>query len=334
MAPLLAEEVIKHPAFNTVDWKLHPTTSGTCTVAHNRRGGPLNMNYEIHGTGPVKLVWVMGLNGSLKDWKRQTKYFGHQHASRYSCLIFDNRGVGRSDKPVCYYSTSEMAQDAVDLVAALGWIDLSALPKRSIHVIGASMGGMIAQEIGMLIPDRLLSLTLCCTAPRVVRTGPFFENLRQRASMFIPRHVDVELERIAKSTFADDFLAQPDTEYEDPAMNFPTKRDRFAAAMLQKRADTEAHTKKGFLMQIVACYFHQKSAEQLKSLGDQVGRERIFVCHGTKDLMLTFRHGEIIREEIGEGIEWKVFEGSGHMLGWEREQELNKMLEEFVDRCN
>ncbi|GAQ36917.1 hypothetical protein ABZX51_000922 [Aspergillus tubingensis] len=333
MAPLLAEEVIKHPAYNTINYDLPATTSGSCTVAQNRRGGPLNINYEIHGTGPVKLVWVMGLNATLKDWRRQTKYFGHQQASKYSCLVFDNRGVGRSDKPVAYYSTSEMARDVVDLVASLGWIDLATPPKRSIHVIGASMGGMIAQEIGMLIPDRLLSLTLSCTAPRLVRTGPFLENLRERAGMFIPRHVDIELERMARSLFPEDFLAEPDTEYEDPAMNFPTKRDRFAAGMLHKRADTEAHTKKGFMMQVLACYFHHKSAEQLKLLGDQVGRERIFVCHGTRDLMLTFRHGEIIREEIGDGIQWKVFEGSGHMLGWEREHELNKMLEEFVDRC-
>ncbi|PWY92178.1 hypothetical protein BO70DRAFT_4884 [Aspergillus heteromorphus CBS 117.55] len=56
MAPLLAEEVVKHPAFDTVDWNLPSTSSGTCTVAQGRRGGPLNLYYETHGTGPVKLV--------------------------------------------------------------------------------------------------------------------------------------------------------------------------------------------------------------------------------------------------------------------------------------
>ena len=56
MAPLLAEEVIKHSAYNTINYDLPATTSGSCTVAQNRRGGPLNINYEIHGTGPVKLV--------------------------------------------------------------------------------------------------------------------------------------------------------------------------------------------------------------------------------------------------------------------------------------
>ncbi|KAL4914429.1 Alpha/Beta hydrolase protein [Aspergillus aurantiobrunneus] len=334
MAPLTAAEVVAHPAYQHLDWKLSPTTSGTCPVAQNRRGGPLNLYYQIHGTGPTKLVFIMGLNAAHSEWKRQTKFFGHNNASKYSVLVFDNRGVGKSDKPISYYSTSEMARDAVDLLAALHWIDLSAPAARDIHVIGASMGGMISQELAMLIPDRLASLTLCCTAPRVERTAPFLENLRERAEMFIPRKVDQELERLSRSLFPADFLALPDDENEDPKKNFPTKRDRFAAGRLRKLEDPEGFTKKGFLMQVVACYFHHKSAAQLKVLGDRVGRERIAVLHGTVDRMLTFHHGELLSRELGEGILYKVWEGSGHMLPWEKEEEMNLLVEELVQRCS
>ncbi|PLB52075.1 putative alpha/beta hydrolase [Aspergillus steynii IBT 23096] len=330
MAPLTATEVVNHPAYKAVGYNLTPTVSGTHPVAHNRRGGPFNLYYEIHGTGPIKTVWIMGLNASHQDWRRQTRYFGHEHADKYSCLVFDNRGVGQSDKNVTFYSTSEMARDAVDLVASLGWIDLSAAPARAIHVIGASMGGMIAQELAMLIPDRLASLSLCCTAPRLVRTAPFMENLYQRASMFIPRHIDVELDQLAHSIFADAFLTQPDEEHEDARLNFPTKRDRFAASALKKREDTEGFTKKGFMLQIVACFFHQKTAKQLAELAERVGRERISLQHGTEDRMLTLKHGEILKEELGEGVVWKAYEGTGHMLGWERETELNGFLDEFI----
>lgn len=68
--------------------------------------------------------------------------FGHDRASKYSCLIFDNRGIGESDKPVMRYSTSEMAKDALELLDHVGWIG-----KRSAHIVGISMGGMIAQEM-------------------------------------------------------------------------------------------------------------------------------------------------------------------------------------------
>jgi hypothetical protein len=56
MAPLTAAEIVKHPAYDALAWNLPPTKTGTCPVAQKRRGGPLNLYYEIHGTGPAKLV--------------------------------------------------------------------------------------------------------------------------------------------------------------------------------------------------------------------------------------------------------------------------------------
>ena len=84
----------------------------------------------------------MGLGGMKYAWQRQTKDFGHTQADKYSCLVYDNRGIGDSDKPRSRYSTSEMAKDAVEVIDHLGWTD-----KRQLHVIGISMGGMIAQEV-------------------------------------------------------------------------------------------------------------------------------------------------------------------------------------------
>ena len=78
----------------------------------------------------------------LTSRQRQTQDFGHDHSSEYSSLIFDNRGMGESDKPIARYSTSEMAKDAFDLLNYLGWTS-----KRQLHIIGVSMGGMIAQEM-------------------------------------------------------------------------------------------------------------------------------------------------------------------------------------------
>ena len=57
-------------------------------------------------------------------------------------LVFDNRGMGDSDKPWSRYSTSEMARDAIELCNHVGWG-----PQSQMHVVGSSMGGMIAQEM-------------------------------------------------------------------------------------------------------------------------------------------------------------------------------------------
>ena len=62
--------------------------------------------------------------------------------------MFDNRGMGESDKPLLRYTTSEMAKDVVELLDHVGWTQ-----ERNVHVVGISMGGMISQELVRLAID-------------------------------------------------------------------------------------------------------------------------------------------------------------------------------------
>lgn len=116
----------------------------------------------------------MGLGGMKYAWQRQTKDFGHTQADKYSCLVYDNRGIGDSDKPRSRYSTSEMAKDIIEVIDHLGWNN-----QRQLHVIGISMGGMIAQEI---VSRTLVSYIKPCAAP-----GPsnfIKQHKRQRRSRY------------------------------------------------------------------------------------------------------------------------------------------------------
>ena len=110
--------------------------------------------------------FIIGLGGFLSAWQRQAKDFGHSpktnggHSQKYSVLVFDNRGMGKSDKPIAGYSTSDLAKDTLELAGHLGWT-----VRRQLHVVGSSMGGMIAQEMvrseGLLAHNAvLLHLTL------------------------------------------------------------------------------------------------------------------------------------------------------------------------------
>lgn len=113
------------------------------------------LHYSVSGRrdGPPVLM-VQGLGADSRGWIRQRVAF----ASRYRVIVFDNRGVGRSDKPDGPYDLEVMAQDAVAVLDAAG-VDQA-------HVMGASMGGAIAQIIGVRHPDRAASLILACTACR------------------------------------------------------------------------------------------------------------------------------------------------------------------------
>jgi len=118
--------------------------------------------WEEHGEGEPVLL-IMGLGYTLDMWHRTTPIL----ARHYRVILFDNRGVGRSDCPPGPYSIAEMARDAAAVLDAAG-CDM-------VHVFGVSMGGMIAQEFALAYPERVKSLILGCTAaggPEAVPAEP------------------------------------------------------------------------------------------------------------------------------------------------------------------
>ena len=118
----------------------------------------INIAYKSEGQGNP-LVLIMGFAGTRGSWIFQRKVF-KKHCQ---VITFDNRGVGRSDKPSEQYSIRVMADDTVALMDHLGI--------RRAHILGVSMGGMIAQEIAIRHPERVEKLVLGCTFARSDETG-------------------------------------------------------------------------------------------------------------------------------------------------------------------
>ncbi|KAK4892219.1 hypothetical protein LTR27_009228 [Elasticomyces elasticus] len=322
---LSVNEVLKHPEFPHTNWDLKAEKEEKINVAAGR-GGPFKLSYELHGHGPRKIIWIMGLGGYKKTWQRQTKDFGHTEADKYSSLVFDNRGIGESDKPLLRYTTSEMAKDAVELLDHIGWTE-----KRSVHVVGISMGGMIAQELVHLITA---SLNFISTAPRIVRTLPYLENIRNRINLMVPKALDEQISKVKADCYSAEWLKKPD-ETESVVKPFPTNGDRFAAGELTKRMSPGAFTRQGFLCQLYAAGFHHKSAAQLKQLADRIGRERILVLHGTADHMIDFIHGQMLLKELGgeeQGITKSFHDGLGHVAPFEIRKQFKTIIADRIEK--
>jgi 3-oxoadipate enol-lactonase len=107
--------------------------------------------WEEQGRGDPLLL-IMGLGATHDLWHRVTPMV----APFYRTILFDNRGAGKSDAPRGPYSIAQMAGDALAVLDAAG--------VARARVFGASMGGMIAQELALDHPDRVESLILGCTA--------------------------------------------------------------------------------------------------------------------------------------------------------------------------
>jgi 3-oxoadipate enol-lactonase len=96
----------------------------------------------------------MGLGASLETWIAQRDTF----AARYRVILFDNRGAGESESPPPPWTVPDMAADAIGVLDALGIVRA--------HVVGVSMGGMIAQEMAIRWPERVDRLVVALSFAR------------------------------------------------------------------------------------------------------------------------------------------------------------------------
>jgi len=110
----------------------------------------INVNYKVHGEGEP-LVLIMGFAGAHWAWFFQTRAF----KKYYKVVTFDNRGVGKTDKPSSPYTIKTMADDTIGLMDHLG-IDKA-------HILGYSLGGIVAQELVINYPERVRKLILAST---------------------------------------------------------------------------------------------------------------------------------------------------------------------------
>ncbi len=112
--------------------------------------GDIDLHYEVHGKGDP-IVFIHGLGADRQTWMFQLQDLQND----FQAVIFDNRDAGKSSRSEKSYDIAQLAQDTIALLESLGI--------ERCHLVGASMGGAIAQQIALSAPERLATLSLLST---------------------------------------------------------------------------------------------------------------------------------------------------------------------------
>jgi len=120
----------------------------------------IDLYYRVRGDGPP-LLMIQGFGGGHEAWFFQTRAF----KNHYRVVVFDNRGIGKTDRSPVPYTVKTMADDAVGL--------LDHLEIDRAHILGMSLGGIVAQEIAINYPERVSKLVLACTSTGEGEIGDF-----------------------------------------------------------------------------------------------------------------------------------------------------------------
>jgi 3-oxoadipate enol-lactonase len=246
------------------------------------RVGELELSYERTGSGPPLLA-IIGMSGTLLSWGEP---FLEPLREHFEVIVYDHRGAGGSSRMEAPFTIAQLAQDAAGL--------LDALALDTVHVLGISMGGMVAQELALAHPERVRTLTLGCTycggegsslaspavAQRLVesmRSGEREQVVRTGWEICIsPRHVD-----------------DPELygAYRAIALRRPVAR---AVIMAQ--------------MQAIAAHDTSTRLSQLEL--------PTLVVHGTADELIPVHNAHLIAGHLPDA-RLELLDGTGHLFFWE-----------------
>lgn len=254
----------------------------------------MELHYRERGEGePLILLMGLGADGSL--WE--------DHASEYEkhfrCILVDNRGAGGSSKPEGAYSTEEMARDTLGL--------LRELNIERAHFSGISMGSAIAQQIALLSPDSVKSLTLNCSWSACdTYTASIFE------------------------TFAAAYEAMNADDYQKLLQLFiftPAYHERYSDELIKRRREAADNRQPmpvhAFQAQCAACVSHN-TAGNLHAI-----QAPTLITAGDNDIFTPLRLSVDIAGEIPHA-EFEVFEGSGHTHHWDQLERFNTRTLSFM----
>ncbi len=254
----------------------------------------VNLYYEIRGEGDP-LIMIRGVGSNADHWYAQVPAF----SEKLRVVIFDNRGIGRSDKPDIPYTIGMMAQDT------LGLMDALHIPRA--HVLGISMGGMIAQEIAIRCPEKVHGLVLGCTHCGGKHAVPADEQIGRLFGEYLLTGSDEAYEKTLRALFSEKTLKdRPDITqvYREVSKRFPS-------------------SPKFLIRQFEAVQKHD-SWEDLPKI-----KAPTLVLTGSEDVLVPPENSRLLAARIPRA-RLEIIEGGGHQFLVERADAFNQTVLDFL----
>ncbi len=240
------------------------------------------------------VLLVMGLAYPAAMWFRLMPAL----AEGYRVIRVDNRGAGRTgDVSGAPYTVETMAADCLAVLAAAG-VDIA-------HIVGISMGGLIAQEIALTAPERVRSLCLIATHPGLAHAV-----MNPQAMAMLTRRGQMTPEEAAEASIPFNYAPGTPRERieEDWAVRFPL-----------------AATNEGYLAQVVGSS-RWNGYDRIEGITAPT-----LVVHGELDALVPPENGRLIADRV-PGAELVIIPNANHVLMTDQPERVSKVLVEWLDR--
>ena len=259
-----------------------------------QRVNGIQIYFEEHGQGEPLLL-IQGLGYPSGMWFLQIPALSRH----FRTIVFDNRGVGKTDKPDEPYSVPLMASDAAGLLGALGI--------QKAHVIGVSLGGYIAQELALKHPDlvdRLVLMATSCGSPRYMElTKALWDEIAKLAGL-------------------------PPEEILRQGMSFAVTKKfwRDSPEMIERSVGLRMES-----LQPLYAFTRQSAAAMSFDSRDRAHliRQPTLILAGAQDRVMP----PVLTEELAKKIpqaQFKVFPNAAHLLFLEEADSVNRILLDFL----